>query len=69
MHYGRCASGIFSTVFWQMELICANGNAIPGRNLLYIVQNFAYHDPLNRDPTGFAHANGKQPTVGTLKSH
>ena len=69
VYYGRCASGIFTTVFWQMELICANSKRDSGTKFTRHVQNFAYHVPLNCKPTGFAHVNGKKPTVGTLKSH
>ena len=68
MYYGRCASGIFTTVFWQMELICANSKRDSGTKFTRHVQNFAYHVPLNCKPTGFAHVNGKKSTLGTLKS-
>ena len=59
VYYGTCASSIFTTVFWQMELICANSKRDFGTKFTRHVQNFAYHVPLNHKPTGFAQVNGK----------
>ena len=64
-----CKWHIHDRFQWQMELICANSKRDSGTKFTRHVQNFAYNDPLNRKPIGFAQVNGKQPTVGTLKSH